>query len=502
LAAPLILSIALNLLRLFELHLDVTTLLALALGVAAGLVWVLLCAAGSRGKPAAWIGAALSLATVPIAVALAGGRLGPLLARPALTFLLAGLASFSVVFMIGPSRRAVPRASLGKALRPLLRDPLSVLLVFVTTVALSLGAFGPFFEPRSGSLEPRPEELTVRVVLAEGATLVKAEREIEAAEAAMALMPQVLSTWAFFDRQGGVVIGELDPKDGETSRREAMVMQLRYTLPREGAAFEVSLGGGGLSRGRELRVDADLETQADTDSEGREVRIVLRSTDLEDLEQAWQRVRDRLERALELGHTGNILPAWGVPAIQVELESRPHTLPSQARAVAARLRERSSPPRRRPLPGGWHRDLIVAAADQPLSENLREVPSRQELLDRPLWVDGSVVVPASLLTAIERPVFPELARQSGRYVLPVDVRCSANSKRICMTRLQRMLQTLTALELPASVALELPEVSVFRWWKKNWRMLLLAAVLPLYLLTVALVRLSSLLLALVTLGAP
>jgi ABC-2 type transport system ATP-binding protein len=122
------------------------------------------------------------------------------------------------------------------------------------------------------------------------------------------------------------------------------------------------------------------------------------------------------------------------------------------------------------------------------------------LLQRPLLLDGQPFLPASSLALREEVVQARIARQSGRFVMPVDLRIALGTElgRIAFRR--EIDRNLGQLVLPTGTDLERPSLSPGLWQSERVRLIVLGMAVPLLLFAVAACRLGSLLRGLVALA--
>jgi ABC-type multidrug transport system ATPase subunit len=122
------------------------------------------------------------------------------------------------------------------------------------------------------------------------------------------------------------------------------------------------------------------------------------------------------------------------------------------------------------------------------------------LLQRPLLLDGQPFLPASSLALREEVVQARIARQSGRFVMPVDLRIILGTElgRIAFRR--EIDRSLGQVGLPTGTALERPSLAPGLWQSERVRLIVLGLAVPLLLFAVAACRLGGLLRGLVALA--
>jgi ABC-2 type transport system ATP-binding protein len=521
LAVPAAVAAAANAFWLTGTGLNVTTLVALAAGAVSVIPAALLRSRGRSGFPVLAFVAVAAAAAVPVTVALGSHEIGPFLSEPAKAFLLAVAGAMVAAAVVpsppGPLSRSTqthpPRERgrlaslfpgfwgvrgrpspgvgvLGRSGRGVggegLRDPGTVVLAAATAAYVAAALFGPSLLPRPADLEPDGGNLYVRVLLPEGAPLEEAERRVKEVEAQLADSPEVESFWSRASEGDGLVVADIRREDRRPDRLARLVTRLRYRIPASGALVIETAGmsGRGGARAR------SLEDRPETDEKANAYRAVLRSADLPALVEGYDRILNRL--------TGlKVKPFWltrhDTRSVRLSLRPRPASPPERSAALAALLRRESSPPPELRLPrrGAGERMLLVTAAGA--STDPAWVPQLAELLAHPLLWQGRPVLPASAVTVREEILLAQVARQSGRFVLPVDIRLPLNGEDARLFRRKEIDRSLGQLLLPAGCDLERPSLAPGIWQSERVRLAALAAAVPLLLFAVAACRLGSLL---------
>ena len=490
--APLLaLAAALNVYWFAGIPLDLTTLTALSIAVAASFPLALLrLAAGVR----AGAGSAATLASaggiLPVAVALAGGTLAPLLSLPGRAFALA-LAASALALLVPPPPRSTRASSLraGKKFRGFMRDPATILLFSGTTIYALLTLFGGSLDPRSGSLSADRGGLRIRATLPEGATLEQTEKYISEFESKLADLEELTRYWSQIRPGRGDIFLELRQRSRNSEGIAAIRHRLRMRLRSgTGSVQIVESGGRSSSSGSGLDFSDDIEDHAEADEDGGLYRVVLRSGDAEELRTGYERLRDR---AIQFGLANNrISPDWESPPIKVVLSPRATTSPELARRAAALLRSKSSPRWPIPLAGRPRRTLSVEGRFEPVGAG--SVPQRADLLDAPLRAGNEILVPAAIFQMNEEGGLPTIHRQSGRFVLPVRFGIYDRTEELTRDQRQRLDQSLSLTQLPPGCDLERPSLRRSSWPRERVRIVFVAALVPLLLFVFASFRLSSL----------
>lgn len=499
LALPVALAAALFAYWLAGLSLDVTTLpmLAVALG------WCLFFPAFrlSRQAPVAAGVTAAAAVLLPIAVALAGGRLTSLFQAPTRAFLwalLAGVAALAVVplprlggrILGTPARTRIPPAAVGRPLRAALRNPWTVLLGTVTGTWALFVLFGSALAPRPGNLSPVTADLRIGLRFLPGTPPGQAEARVALAERELSRREEIVEHWSWFNDRGGVIDASVRPEDRSPETLRRLARRLQVVLDSLGASARVRpLASGATDADEPVRFSDSLEDRAETDAEASHYRFVLRSTDLDLLSKVHTRIVERLTKLPRIGRDV-VRSEWGRPGVRLELVPRPEASPAAVAAAIEVLRRRAAVPPFRELPAASGIRLRVLEAGAPTTEN--EVRQRADLLGlerRRAEGGGPPVVPGKLFDVREVVSSPSIRRQSGRYVLPVTVAFLSTLRRyedrVAVDRSLRFSL------VPSGCDLELPSLRPEYFGPERRRMLAIAATLPVLLWALASIRLDS-----------
>jgi ABC-2 type transport system ATP-binding protein len=501
LALPAVAAAAANAFLLAGIPLDVTTLVALALAAAGLLPLAFLRLENRRGFWVAAAGTLAAAACVPVAVALASAELGPLLAEPARALLLAvaaGVAAIAILPGIPAERSRRPADRGGRSLlaaRAALRDPGTVLLAATAFTALSLTLWGGALVPRPGNLEPDQGNLTLRLRLPPGSTLEETVRQAARAEEVLGKAPEVWRYWTSATPGAARVVAELTPGARAPQPRALLATRLRYETAGVGA---VEITSGLRTSAADRGFLDDLEDRARTDETAATYRVVLSGADLGPVRAGYDRLLQRLDILKVRRHwitTGN---AWGDPAVHLVLHPRAGTTPADAAALANRLQQASGAPAAVALPAadsggreGAERSLTVVPAGTPEDPD-RAVPQLADLLGRPLRLGDRVIPPGTLLLPVEEALHDRVARQSGRFVVPVEIHFPQASEEVRKERRRDVDRSLGQLPLPPGCGLERPPLTLDLWRRERLRVLALALAIPFLLFVVAACRLGSL----------
>ena len=509
LAVPAAVAAAANAFLLAGIPLNVATLTALAIAAAGTLPLAALRLRRATGFWAWGWTALAAAAAVPVAVSLAGASLAPLLAEPALALLVAvgaGIVGVSVLPVgcavrtrivdgahSAPYARSLSQS--GKtALQSALRDPGTTVLAVATGASLILAFFGGALVPKPGSLVPDKGNLTLRLQLPQGSTLEETVQRTEKIEQPLAKAPEVKRFWSLSTPGAARVVAELRPEARGVAARRLLATRLRYETAVAGA---VEIASGERPATSDSRGESggsfrdDLEDHSETDDEATSYRVVLRGADLAALRAGYDRL---LQRLATLKIRRDRITGWGDPTIHLVLRPRPGTTPAEAAEIAQRLRRASAPPPSLPLPGGLpgeaRRFLTAVPAGAPEDPD-RAIPQITELLGRPLRLSDQIQVPGAALLPSEELLFPRVARQSGRFVVPVEIRLTQSKEEVRKTRRQEIDRSLAQLQIPAC-DLERPSLRPQIWKRDRLRGIALALAVPLLLFVVGACRLGSL----------
>ena len=517
LALPLALAASCTAFWLLELPLDVTTLPALAAGLGCALLLIAF-RTGDRlpRVPAATI--AVSAATLPIAVALAGGALAPMLAAPVRAFAAATLAGVAALCLLPApggrravpmrrrsrvARRAPPRRGWAKAravgsglgavaapARWALRNPWTVLLGAVVAAYLCLVLSGRALAPRPANLAPAIGDLLVDLRFAEGATSGQAADQVAAVEAQLDAMDEVESHWSVFNRWRGRVVASVRRRDRPLRRLGPIARRLQAQLSSVGASARVEpLAGAGSGASAPVLTES-LEDRPHTDKGSTVYRFILRHTDARALQLAHGLVMERLAGLEDAVWYRHIHADWARPAVRVELTPRPGVSGEDAAAAARAVSLGTTLPASRPL--ALAPDLWLRVMDRGAPSARDQIAQRADLLGlQPGAGTANPLVPSALLEAREAVASPTIRRQSGRFVLPITLTVSGSIQAERKLRREQIDRALAALRLPAGTVLEGPELNPAIWSRERLRLLAIAGALPALFFALAACRTSS-----------
>ena len=504
LVLPVALAAALVAFQLAGISLDVTTLpmLAVALG------WCLFFPAfrlGGQATTAAVVAAACA-ALLPIAVALAGGRLTSLFQAPTRAFLcalLAAIASLAVVplphvrdRLLGLSaRKWLEPKRVGRPLRAALRNPWTVLLGTLASTYALFVVFGSALEPRPMDLSPVTADLRVALRFPPGTTPKQAESQVALAERELSKRQEIVEHWSWFNVNVAFIDAGVRREDRSAVGLRRLSQRLDVVLGSLGSSARVTpLASGAGNDGEPVRFDDSLEDRAETDAEATFYRFVLRSTDLEVLKTAHAQIFKRAT-AVPRVTEGAIRSGWGNPGVRLELVPRPGADPADVAGAVEAIRRRALRPSFRELASESEVRLRVLDVESPNAPD--DVRQRIDLLglQRQPPALGSTsagietLAPGALLQVREIVSSPSVRRQSGRYVLPVTVRFFSILKR--WGDRQTLDRVLRWYPVPAGCDLELPDLNADFFTPDRRRMLAIASTLPLLLWALASTRLDS-----------
>ncbi|PYQ63237.1 MAG: hypothetical protein DMF53_10720, partial [Acidobacteria bacterium] len=492
LAVPAVLAAAANAFLLAGVDLNVATLIALAVGAVSLLPLAAFRLTARRGVRAWGWTAFAAAAALPVAVSLGSAELGPRLAEPALALALAvGAGVIAIAMLPLPSPHPWPLSRpLQPSLKSALRDPGTVVLLAATAAYLSLTLFGGVLLPRPGDLRPDQGNLTATLRLPQGTTLDETVRRAVRLEEILGKAEEVERSWIYAVPGMARATAELSPAGRSPAGRRLLATRLLYEASGLGA-LQISSGLRSSSSQGGSFLD-DLEDHAKTDEEATTYRVVLRGADLDAVRAGYDRL---LERLASLKVRRHWITGWDEPTIHLVLRPRAGTGPDEAAAIAGRLRRESLPPPSLKLPallpGGPERSFTAVPAGLPEDAD-RTIPQLADLLSRPVPVGERTVSPAAALAVAEEAVHPRVARQSGRFVVPVEINILLSREEVRKEKRKDIDRSLRQLALPAACDLELPSLRSEIWNGDRWRLLALGLAVPLLLFALAACRLGSL----------
>jgi ABC-2 type transport system ATP-binding protein len=537
LAVPAAVAAAANAFLLAGIDLNVATLIALAVGAVSLLPLAAFRLTGKRGVRAWGWTAFAAAAALPVAVSLGSAELGPRLAEPALALVVAVGAGVVAIFVL-PLPNPHPWA-LSRPLRPsltgrgeekqkktlrirgaasfsplpvregrrgrvrgrgegfgrgtlksALRDPSTVVLLAATAAYLSLTLFGSVLLPRPGDLRPDQGNLTALLRLPQGTPLDETVRRTARLEEILGRAEEVERFWVYAVPGTARAVAELRPEGRSPERRRKLATRLQYEASGLGA-LQVTSGLQSSANQSGSFLD-DLEDHAKTDEEAATYRVVLRGADLDAVRAGYDRLIERLESLKVRRHW---ITGWDAPTLHLVLRPRAGTSPDEAAAIAGRLRRASLPPPALQLPallpGGPERSLTVVPAGTPEDAD-RTIPQLADLLSRPVPTGDRTIDPAATLSISEEAVHPRVSRQSGRFVVPVEINILQSSEEVRKEKRKDIDRSLRQLALPAACDLELPSLKPEIWNGDRWRLIALGLAVPLLLFALAACRLGSL----------
>ncbi len=501
LALPAALASALNALWLVGLPLDVTTLPAVTAGLGIALFLTAFRVGKSAGAPAGRVAMiAASVLTLPVAVALAGGRLAPLLAAPVRAFVVAVVAGIAALWLLPPlarpaeHRERLPPAWLRGPLKWTLRNPWTVLLSTVVACYLLLVLSGRALEPRTGDLAPAIGDLAVSLRFAEGVTAEQASAQVATVERHLDEREEITGHWSVFSRQRGRVVAQVRRRDRSLTRLAALARRLQAELTSAGSSTRVTPLAGTDGGESVARLTESLEDRPETDDESSFYRFILRHTDADALQLAHAAVMHRLATLRHAVWFEQIHADWAKPSTRVELVPKPGVSTEQVDAAARAVAAGASLPFARPLTA--ERGLRLRVMDPRSPSTSDEVIQRVDLMGLQSTpstssIVASPIVPAAFLDAREVIASPTVKRQSGRFALPMTVTVFGSHEALRKERRATVDRALASLKLPPGTALERPELNPTVWTRERLALLAIGGALPLLFFALAVCRLNS-----------
>jgi ABC-2 type transport system ATP-binding protein len=493
LAVPAAVAAAANAFLLAGIDLNVATLIALAVGAVSLLPLAAFRLIRRQGIRAWGWTAFAAAAALPVAVSLGSAELGPRLAEPALALMVtvgAGVMAIAILPLPNPQPWPLSGPLLPSLTKSALRDPGTVLLLAATAAYLSLTLFGGVLLPRPGDLRPDQGDLTAILQLPQGTTLDETVLRAARLEDILGKAEEVERFWVYAAPGMARTVAELSPAGRTPERRRRLATRLQYEAAGLGA-LRISFGLQSQA-GRGGSFLDDLEDHAKTDEEASTYRVILRGADLDAVRAGYDRLLERLGSLKVRQHW---ITGWDAPTVQLVLRPRAGTSPEAVAAIAGRLRRESLPPPSLQLPallpGGPERSLTAVPAGAPEDMD-RSIPQLADLLSRPVPVGGRTVDPAAALAVTQEAVHPRVARQSGRFVVPVEIDILLSREEVRKDKRKDIDRSLRQLALPASCDLELPSLKPEIWNGDRWRLIALGLAVPLLLFALAACRLGSL----------
>lgn len=489
---------ALQALWLADEALDLTTLPALAIALAGALGFFALrlsdLGRGGTRTLTLWVTASLAGAMVPVATALAGGELAPMLLAPARTLAL-GFSTAMLASWVLPLPRWVRRPAVAtRGLAWIFRRGGTVALLASTALYGCFVLFGDALAPKRGSIPGGELDLSLFVDLPRGGTLDQARRQVELIERHLDELDAIDGHWSFYNRFGATLGLTVAAKHQGSFELRALVRRLQAELGGQGVSVQVvPYGGGSREGGEPVRFSAGLEDEASIDEEFFDYRLVLRATDLDALRRTHERLLERLQDRWEIWERST-RSDWRQPTTQLELIPHPGVDAGAVQASLRAIAHRSQWPVRSPLAGDRQLYLRVLGANSPRSED--DVPSRTELLTTlPIRaaVDGEPTAASvgALFDLREVVASPGLRRQAGRFVLPVNLRIRGSVQALREENAKGLHWLLNRFTLHPGVDLELPVLSSWVLRRERLRMVWIASTLPLLLLALTICRLDA-----------
>ena len=197
---------------------------------------------------------------------------------------------------------------------------------------------------------------------------------------------------------------------------------------------------------------------------------------------------------LKVRRTGS--PAGATPTVQLVLRPRAGTPPAEAARIAAALRGRAAPPPSLPLPGRLAGRGAALAHRRPRRRARGPRPRRPAAgrAARPAAAPGRAgrSPPAPSSPSRKRPSIPRVARQSGRFVVPVEIQLLLSGEEVRKQSGRRSTAASASSPCPPACDLERPSLKPRLWERERLRLIALGLAVPLLLFAVAACRLGSL----------
>ncbi|MCG8455958.1 MAG: efflux RND transporter permease subunit, partial [Holophagales bacterium] len=448
--------------------LDVTTLPALALGVATGLLFQLIrgprrpesrrSAATGLGAPRAAVFAGLvwtllAAFCLPTAVALIGGTLAGLLSAPSLLFAVTAPAACAAGLVIPPPSSAI-RGEAAALLRWVLRRPWPLLLGGASFAYAMIVLLGAAMVPKPGSLSPLPADIGVDIDF--GASRGSGESAAVMAHLEKRLdgLDEIDSFWSVTGRGWGYLGVWARSGDRDLVGLRALADRLRSRLGGAGATIRVAPFTG-LGGREPLRFESSLGHRAEDDPEKGIFRFLLSSSEALPLRRAVQRAEQDLLALYWSPDREAIQVEWAPPSTRFRLGPGIGVGHARANRLASTLAELAREPPRLGvpiLPRGDSWPVVLRVAHPRAPNDPQEVVGLRELLGPlPARDDVGAVSPTRLLEVREEMAAPGIDRHRGSFVVPITVRFTGVTLGEVPRARWQLISTLERLRLPPGV---------------------------------------------------
>jgi ABC-2 type transport system ATP-binding protein len=471
---PLAIALAVLLASAASMRVDAQAMTAVAIAVAGA-------APIALRRRAAWMPALLFAGfalLLPIAITFGAGALAPFLRGPARAFLAGAVAAAAAVIIL-PRVPSDYRG--GWSPRRMLRNSAGVLLAIGASVYLLLTWYGASLDPRASGRSPERTSLFAQVTLPRGATLSQTSAVVDSVERALRQNKKIQRFWSTISAGSATVSIDLQPS-AASDDHTLLIEQLRGSMGLPSGVLTIAES---FDRSVAMRMSEDVEERPETDEDATFYRVVLKSANIDSLQQGFDALSSRL---LQHGVRRNAIAAeWGAATRRIELVPRDTTSTAAAAALAGQLAQQSLEPDSIELSDGAL--LRVAAADAPLSDDA--VPQRDALLNMPLTTGSVTITPATAFTARGGFILGSVEREVGRFVLPVSIRVPGMTLESLPKQREALDASLATLPLPPDTTLVRPSLSPWHFSIEKVRLIGMAAIVPLLLFAAAVIVLNS-----------
>jgi len=500
---PAAIALAINVWSIASVRVDAQTLLASAVGIAA----VAPFATARRVSRNLWplLLTAFFVLLLPIAAIFSSGELAPLLSPPATAFAIAACCALAASLIVAPAARRLFRRRPGgdieesaprnrskrQTVKRLLRNSAAVVLACLTFAVFFLAWFGEHLDPRRSRGSADRSTVYVRMQLPSGTTLPQTTRAAQSIEDALRGLPGVKRFRTFANAGSATVVIEVEPRYQQAQRFDLFQIALRTRIPSAWGTVTIQSAS---DSGSSSALAESIEEQPYADDEGHIYRFLLKSTDVDVLRRTAEALTTKIARSDVPRRS--IRSLWPDASLRIELVREKNLVPEMADAAASELSRLTIPPMQANLPNGTV--LRVATRDAPLKPD--DIPFRDVLFARPLRLGDDTLVVEHAFDVRQSSTEGAVTRELGRFVLPMEIAVSAQTAEALITKRQDIDRIVSLFPMPAGVIAERPQLAAWTFSIAKFRLVAVAAFLPLLLFTAAAIALGSLTRALVALA--
>jgi ABC-2 type transport system ATP-binding protein len=509
---PTAIALAINVWSIASIRVDAQTLLASAVGIAA----IAPFATARRVSRNTWplFLTAFFVLLLPIAAIFSSGALAPLLSPPANAFAIAACCALAASLLVTPrlsvvapaARRPFRRRPGGdieqsetkrsapakpRNVKHILRNSAAVVLACLTFAVFFLAWLGDNLDPRRSRGSADRSTVYVRIQLPSGTTLAQTTRAAQSIEDAVRGLPGVKRFRTFAAAGSATVVIEIEPRYQQAQRFDLFQIALRTRIPSAWGTVTIQSASGG---GSSSALAESIEEQPYADDEGHIYRFLLKSTDADVLRRTAEALTTKIARSDVARRS--IRSLWPDASLRIELVPEKNLEPETADAAASELSRLTIPPMQANLPNGT--TLRVATRDAPVRPD--DIPFRDVLFARPLRLGNDTLVVERAFDVRQSSTEGGVTRELGRFVLPIEVAVSAYTAEGLTAKRLDIDRMVSLFPMPAGVIAERPQLAAWSFSIAKFRLVAVAAFLPLLLFTAAAIALGTLTRALIALA--